>query len=319
MPVCGAMDIHALQVANLLVGNTRGAACLEVAMGGLSLRALQETTVAICGADLEARLDGEPAPTWKSFTIRHGQELIFGHAIRGVWAYFAVAGGIDVPPVMGSRSTYLRGALGGLAGRTLAKGDILCADEPPSTGAVRSRGLMTAEIPRYQQNVAVRVVLGPQQEAFEDESVRSFLESEYKVTAQSDRMGYRLRGPELRHRVWDDPPSEKEVPACNPYGQAPPLRAKLHALHSAADILSDALTFGSIQVPADGQPIVLMADHQTTGGYAKIATVISADLSALAQVAPGGKVQFQAVDVEQAQSLARQRESFLSRLAVACA
>jgi antagonist of KipI len=131
------------------------------------------------------------------------------------------------------------------------------------------------------------VILGPQQDAFDEQAVRTLCSSEYEVTAQSDRMGYRLKGPPLRHR-------------------------------SSADILSDALTFGSIQVPADGQPILLAADRQTTGGYAKIATVISADLSAVVQLGPGGKLRFETIDIHLAQDLARQQEQFLSRLEVAC-
>jgi antagonist of KipI len=313
MPVSGAMDGFALRAANLLVGNAGGEAGVEVAMGGLAMRAMRETVVAICGADLQAGLDGLAAPMWKSFALRPGQELSWDRPAKGVWAYLAVAGGIDVPSVMGSKSTYLRAKVGGLEGRALAKGDILVAPllvAPPSLlGGVlqtekgdrhrfqtaksepvpffRGRGLSPTEIPKYSSSVTARVILGPQQDAFEDEAVRTLCSSEYEVTAQSDRMGYRLKGPPLRHR-------------------------------SSADILSDALTFGSIQVPADGQPILLAADRQTTGGYAKIATVISADLSAVVQLGPGGKLRFEPIDIRQAQDLARRQEQFLARLEVAC-
>jgi antagonist of KipI len=299
MPVSGAMDGFALRAANLLVGNAGGEAGVEVAMGGLALRAVRETVVAICGADLRARLDGGAAPMWKSFALRPGQELSWDRPAKGVWAYLAVAGGIDVPSVMGSKSTYLRAKVGGLEGRALAKGDVLCAS--PEKGDrhrfqtaksepvpfFRGRGLSPTEIPEYSSRVTARVILGPQQDAFEDEAVRTLCSSEYEVTAQSDRMGYRLKGPPLRHR-------------------------------GSADILSDALTFGSIQVPSDGQPILLAADRQTTGGYAKIATVISADLSAVVQLGPGGKLRFAAIDVRHAQDLARRQEQLLARLEVAC-
>jgi antagonist of KipI len=305
MPVSGAMDGFALRAANLLVGNAPGEAAVEVAMGGLAVRAMREVVVAICGADLRARLDGKAAPMWKSFAIRPGQELSWDRPANGTWAYLAVAGGIDVPSVMGSKSTYLRAKVGGLEGRALAKGDILVA--PPSplgqtekgdrhrfqtaksepVPFFRGRGLSPTEIPVYSSNVTARVILGPQQDAFEDEAVRTLCSSEYEVTAQSDRMGYRLKGAPLRHK-------------------------------SSADILSDALTFGSIQVPADGQPILLAADRQTTGGYAKVATVISADLSAVVQLGPGGKLRFDPIDIRQAQDLARQQEQFLARLEVAC-
>ena len=327
MPVSGAMDGFALRAANVLVGNGAGEAGVEIAMGGLAMRAMRETVVAICGADLRARLDDRPAPTWKSFAIRAGQELSWDRPASGAWAYLAVAGGIDVPSVMGSKSTYLRAKVGGLQGRALAKGDILVAPSvapplvapllvaPPSPlggvfpntqdtpkrtwgchkkgchkggcHAFCGRGLSPTEIPEYSSSVTARVILGPQQGAFEDEAVKVLCSSEYEVTAQSDRMGYRLKGPPLRHR-------------------------------SSADILSDALTFGSIQVPADSQPILLAADRQTTGGYAKIATVISADLSAAVQLGPGGKLRFEPIDVRQAQELARQQERFLARLQMAC-
>ena len=299
MPVSGAMDGFALRAANLLVGNAGGEAALEIAMGGLAMRAMQDTVVAISGADLLPRIDGRAAPMWTSFAVRPGQELSWDRPAKGTWAYLAVAGGIDVPSVMGSKSTYLRAKVGGLEGRALAKGDILCAS--PENGDrhrfqttksepvpfFRGRSLSPTEIPEYSSSVIARVILGPQLDAFADEAVKVLCSSEYEVTGQSDRMGYRLKGSPLRHKA-------------------------------SADILSDALTFGSIQVPADGQPILLAADHQTTGGYAKIATIISADLSAAMQLGPGGKLRFESIDVRQAQDLARRQEQFLARLEVAC-
>jgi len=273
----GAMDRFALQVANLLVGNPRGAAALEIGLGGLRLRCLEDRIVAICGADL-----GSGLPLWKSLRVRKGEELFFKSAVRGAWAYLALAGGAEAETVLGSKSTCLRG----LGGRPAAKGDLLRAG-PPSPSTRDGRGLVTSEIPDYPDAVTVRVVLGPQEEMFPDESVQTFLSSPFEVTPQSNRMGYRLSGPALR-------------------------------LRGAADVLSDAVATGSVQVPADGQPIVLMADRQTTGGYAKIATVISADLPAIAQARFGATVAFRPVSVDEAQELAVQVENTLSTLQSGC-
>ena len=269
----GAMDRFALEVGNLLVGNPRGEAALEIGLGGLRLRCLKDWIVAVTGADLGAGL-----PLWKSVRVRKGEELFFKSSVRGVWAYVSIAGGLAAEKVMGSKSTCLRGKIG----RPVGKGDILGAGVPDPSSR-EGRGLATGEIPEYSASATVRVVLGPEEERFPEESMRTFLSSPFEVTAQSNRMGYRLRGPALRHK-------------------------------GAADILSDAVATGTIQVPADGQPIVLLADRQTTGGYSKIATVISADLPALAQTRPGAKVSFRSIAIEEAQQLAIEREKLLSTL-----
>jgi antagonist of KipI len=273
----GAMDRFALQVANLLVGNPRGFAALEIGLGGLRLRCREDWIVAICGADL-----GAGVPLWKSLRVRKGDELFFKSAVRGAWAYLAFAGGVEAETVLGSKSTCLRG----LGGRPVAKGDLLRAG-PPRPSTRDGRGFVTSEIPDYPDAVTVRVVLGPQEDMFSDESVQTFLTGAFQVTPQSNRMGYRLSGPALRHR-------------------------------GAADVLSDAVVTGSVQVPADGQPIVLMADRQTTGGYAKIATVISADLPAIAQARVGTNVSFRPMTLDQAQELAVQVENTLSTLQSGC-
>jgi antagonist of KipI len=274
----GAMDRFALQVANLLVGNPRGTAALEIGMGGLRLRCLQDWIVSVCGADLGASL-----PLWKSIRVRKGDELFFRSAVRGVWAYLAPAGGVVAESVLGSRSTSLRELLGA---RPAANGDVFRAGAPgPSTRD--GRLVLPSAVPEYPDSVVVRVVLGPQDDRFTEESVQTFLSSSFVVTPRSNRMGYQLAGPPLRHRT-------------------------------TADILSEAVAQGSIQVPADGQPIVLMADRQTTGGYTKIATVISADLPAMAQARPGAKVAFQSVSVEEAQDSAADVERTLSTIQTGC-
>ncbi|MEC0303209.1 5-oxoprolinase subunit C family protein [Terribacillus saccharophilus] len=276
--VAGAMDDFSLQIANLLVGNRRDDAGLEVTMMGPVLKVLEDSVIAITGGNLSPRVNGQPAPMWKSFEVKEGQLVEFGQPMEGIRSYISVAGGFDLPAVMGSNSTYLKAKIGGLNGRALEKEDILYGNE--DVHAVTGRSLHYDEIPKYQKEVAVRVVLGPHQDAFTDEAIKAFLSSNYEITPQSDRMGFRLKGPELTHKT-------------------------------TADIISEAIPLGGIQVPANGQPIILMADRQTTGGYTRIATVISADISLLAQAAPGAVVRFEEVSVEEAQEVYQGRESLL--------
>jgi antagonist of KipI len=265
----GAMDAFALQAANLLVGNARGEAGLEVGLGGLRLRSLDDQIAALTGAGFAA---------WKSVRVRKGEELDFKPAERGVWSYLAVAGGFEAERVMGSRSTDLRARIG----KPLAKGDVLLSG--PSRPAARDgRALVASALPDYPEAVTVRVVPGP--EEFPEDVLGAFLSEPFEVTAQSNRMGYRLRGPALR---------------------------------SSGDLLSEGVAWGTVQVPQDGQPIVLMADRQTTGGYARIATVISADLAALAQSRPGSKVSFRSVPIEEAQDAAVELEKALATLQSGC-
>jgi antagonist of KipI len=273
----GAMDGFALQVANLLVGNPRGEAAVELGLGGQRLRCLDERIVAVCGADL-----GSGIPLWKSLRVRKGDELFFKGAVRGAWAYLALAGGVVADRILGSKSTCLRGALG----RATVKGDLVRAG-PPGPSARDGRGFVPSEIPDYPDAVTLRVVLGPHDARFAEASLQALLSSSFTVTAQSNRMGYRLAGPALGQR-------------------------------EAADILSEGVVAGSIQVPSDGQPIILMADRQTTGGYATIATVISADLPGLAQARPGSKVSFRSVSIDEAQDVALEVEKTLSTVQSGC-
>ncbi|MGG1592485.1 biotin-dependent carboxyltransferase family protein [Terribacillus saccharophilus] len=276
--VAGAMDDFSLQIANLLVGNRRDEAGLEVTMMGPTLKVLEDAVIAITGGNLSPRLNGKPAPMWKSFAVKEGQLIEFGQPMEGIRSYISVAGGFDLPALMGSNSTFLKAKIGGLNGRALEKEDILYGNE--DVHAVTGRSLHYDEIPKYQKEVTARVVLGPHQDAFTDEAIKTFLSSNYEITPQSDRMGFRLKGPELTHKT-------------------------------SADIISEAIPLGGIQVPANGQPIILMADRQTTGGYTRIATVISADISLLAQAAPGAVVRFEEVSVEEAQEVYQGRESLL--------
>ncbi|WP_082918106.1 biotin-dependent carboxyltransferase family protein [Oceanobacillus sp. Castelsardo] len=283
MVVSGAMDPFALQVGNLLVGNERNAAGIEAVIMGPKLVFLKDTVIAICGADLSPQLDGKDIPMWKSFFVQKGQSLSFGQPKKGVYTYIAVAGGIDTPVVMGSRSTYVKAGIGGVNGRFLQKDDMLHSSDVKEK--IRLRRLPDNLIPIYQSDQKIRVILGPDRDAFSQRTVETFLTGTYEITKQTDRMGMRLNGPKIQHV-------------------------------SKADIISDSIFLGTIQVPANGQPIILLADRQTTGGYTRIATVISVDVARVAQNLPGGKLQFEEISVQEAQALHIKQEKILRQLAV---
>jgi antagonist of KipI len=276
VPGCGAMDRVALMAANALVGNPLGAAGLEFALLGPSLRAETDCLAAAAGRGFELEVGGRRLPAWMAAWVRRGEEIAL-HSADEVgdsgWGYLALSGGIDVAPVMGSRSTYLRGGFGGLEGRALQAGDGLALGSFEAESAYERAGLElpAALRPAYSERPQIEVVAGPQTEAFSAAGLAAFFEGEYALTPACDRMGYRLAGPLIAHRA-------------------------------SADLLSEGIALGAVQVPGDGQPIVLMADRQTAGGYPKIGVVTSASLPLLVQCPPGtGKVRFRAVPVEQAQ------------------
>lgn len=277
----GAADHDALLVGNLLLGNDRSAAALEITLGGFDARFVAGTAIALTGADLTADLDGFPVPTWEVVHVEIGQQLTMAGPGSGLRAYLCVAGGFDTPPQLGSRSTYLAAALGGLEGRALQPGDRLpCAvpDELPPAG----RRLPADLIPENPPEIAVRVVAGPQDDGFTGYGFDTFFGSAYTVTDRSDRQGIRLDGPEIE------------------------------AVDNHYDILSDAVVTGAVQVPGDRRPIVLLADRQTTGGYPKIGVVATVDQPRLAQAAPGATVRFERVTVEVAQQELRSRAARLA-------
>ncbi|MBM4422057.1 MAG: biotin-dependent carboxyltransferase family protein [Chloroflexi bacterium] len=273
VPVSGAMDMFALRAANLLVGNEANAAGLEVGIGDLMLEATDDCVLAAAGAGYDLFVNGRLMPLWMSILCRRGSVIEMRKSPGGCWGYVAVAGGIVCEPVLGSRATFVRGALGGLNGGPLRGGDTLPVGAPSqSPWQLAGREIPEMILPKYGEAITVDVIIGPQAERFADEGLRVFLSSEYAVSATSDRMGYRLQGATIAHR-------------------------------SGADIVSDGMVRGSAQVPASGEPMVMMADGPTTGGYPKIATVVSADFPALAQCAPGaGRVGFRATTVEAAQA-----------------
>ena len=283
VPASGAMDLFALRAANILAGNPEGEACLEITVLGPRLQFLSDALIVLTGADLAPELDDDPVPMWEAVAAYRGSILSFQGPREGSRSYLAVAGGFDVPVVMGSKSTYVKAGLGGFKGRSLRAGDTLLTPLPTPPLHLAGRRTPRELIPHYGHQHALRVITGPQDDAFTDTGIEAFLSSSYTITAQSDRMGYRLEGPKIAHKV-------------------------------GPDIISDGIPFGGIQVAGDGQPIVLMADRGTSGGYTKIATVISADLSDLAQGMPGDRVSFKSVSIEQAHEALRQQEATLSRL-----
>ncbi|HEY7140670.1 MAG TPA: biotin-dependent carboxyltransferase family protein [Methylomirabilota bacterium] len=281
IPPSGPMDRAAFLVANRLVGNEDGAAALECTIKGPRLEVRQAVVVAVTGAPMGFTINGQGAPAWTGVRARPGDLLGFQMASAGCRAYLAVAGGIDVPLALGSRATYLRGRLGGLGGRALQKGDALALG--PSLGAAREgRTVPPALRPAYPAERECRVILGPQDDRFTPEGIRAFLEGPYDVTPQADRMGYRLKGPEIAH-------------ACG------------------HDIVSDGIPLGGIQVPGEGQPIVLLVDRQTTGGYTKIATVIGVDIGAIGQTRPGHRIRFRRVTLEEAHAALAAEAAWLAR------
>lgn len=262
MTTSGVMDRSAYAQANELVGNVHGEAVLEFTLAGPKIRIEGEGLIAIAGAEMTASLDGRTLDRGRVYAVRDGQVLEFGMAVQGLRGYLACAGGIDVPKIMGSRSTNLKCGLGGYQGRKLASGDVLdCGSVHLPPWRFRKLCRRSIPMPSYEDHIQVEVILGPQEDHFTKQGIRDFLGEEYTVSPQSDRMGLRLAGAAIE-------------------GTGP------------MDIISDGITFGSVQVTSQGLPIVLMADHQTTGGYAKIATVVSGDLPALAQARPGTKIQF---------------------------
>jgi antagonist of KipI len=279
MPVAGAMDRYACRVANILAGNPPEAACLEMTLTGDSLRFEHDAFVAVSGADMQATLNSEPIAAWSAFPVSAGSVLAFGYAQDGCRGYLAVYGGIDVPQILGSRSTYTRAAVGGVDGRKLRVGDVLKIGsqiQMPGTACLLPKEYR----PDYGGSVTLRVLIGPQDDLFTPEGLATLFNGDYTISNEADRMGYRLEGPVITHK-------------------------------GKADIVSDALCQGAIQVPGHGMPIVMMADRATTGGYTKIGTVIGPDLTMMAQAKPGDTVSFRQTSDEGAvEALRAERERY---------
>jgi len=260
VPVAGPMDPVSHRVANALVGNDSEAATLEITLLGPELEFEAERLIAVAGAEFEITLDNKPVPMHAPFIVSAESRLRFGARRRGVRAYLAIAGGIAVPPTLGSRSTHLISAMGGVDGRALRAGDRLPMGDS-SRGRGSASALSESLLPLPDHHARIRVLPGPQAEYFTAEALDLLQSRPYTIGQNSDRMGFRLDGPRLPHA-------------------------------RGADIISDATPLGVLQVPASGQPILLMADRQTSGGYPKIATVISADICVAGQLGPGDTIEF---------------------------
>jgi biotin-dependent carboxylase-like uncharacterized protein len=291
VPVSGALDHVSLRAANLLVGNAAGLGALEIAYHGPMLR-VESDSVRVAVAGGRATIDvlshdshdgsaGRRLAAFQSGRLLRGQTLRIGALAGSAVAYLAVEGGFDLAPVLGSQSTLIRAAIGGFEGRALRGGDVL----PLKYGAVTERDEMVLPPIDLGLRGRVRVVLGPQDDHFTSAGLRTLLESIYTVSQSSDRMGMRLEGLPLEH-------SSKGY-----------------------NIVSDGTAHGSIQVPGNGLPIILLADRQTTGGYPKVATVISADIPALGRLTPGARIAFEVVDIEAAEAAARQLAADIEAMA----
>lgn len=270
VPPSGAVDSFSLRIANRLVDNSENSACLETTLMGLRLKALTDVCVAVTGADLQLQINKQPSKMWCSHLVNQGDILSFGGPRSGCRAYIAFGGGIITPPVLGSRSTNLFSGFGGIGGRSLQKGDCLFIDSPETKLPMAGRLLKPDWIPQYSSLWTLRVIWGPQDNDFTSKGKRTLTHTLYRVSSQSDRSGIRLEGAEIQRKS-----------------------------DTVESIVSEGLISGSIQVPGDGKPIIILGET-VSGGYRKIATVITADLHLLGQIRPGDKIQFAAITLEEA-------------------
>lgn len=277
----GAMDSYSMKLANILVGNAPGDGVVEMTMLGMTVSFDSSAVIALTGADMLPEINGKPAKMYTACEVHEGDTLALKAAISGMRTYFAVAGGFDIAPVMGSMSTNLKCKLGGFYGRKLRAGDELPLRRSLDLRLIGERSAEPENA--YPDCVTVRVVTGPQDDYFTDKGMQTFLTSEYAVSEKSDRMGIRLDGEKIENK-------------------------------NGVDIISDGIATGAVQIPASGTPIIMMADRQTTGGYAKIANVISADLKIIAQARPGTKIRFEPVSEKDAIGLKKKEDMKLKAI-----
>lgn len=299
----GAMDVYSLRLANILVGNDENEAALEITLTGPTIEFTSDTLIAITGGDLSPVIDGQKVPTLRPVAVKAGAILKFTACKTGCRAYLAVAGGYDVANVMGSKSTYLRAGLGGVHGRALKKGDLLNTNEPNEYAQQMMFNLLArgahsfahakwyiSKVHTSKENLRkpIRVMAGLQYEAFSDKAKFDFTNTDFLITTQSDRMGYRLNGAKLE--------TNKHL-----------------------EMISEVASLGTIQVPPNGQPIILMADHQTTAGYPVIAQVAAVDVARIAQMRPGNKINFKMISNEEGERLFIEMEKCIENVKIAVA
>ena len=286
VPVSGVVDPRAMSIANILVDNPEDEAVLECTMLGPQIRFNAPNAIAITGGDLGPTIDNQPIPNYAAIRVEAGQVLRFAGLRSGCRAYIAFAGGLDIAPVMGSRSTYMKAKICGVEGRKLQKDDVIKFRKPnPDLRGLNIRHISPEFVPRLEYKL--RVVLGPQDDMFTEHGIETFLSESYVVTPEFDRMGCRLDGEIIEHKG------------------------------ESGDIISDGIAFGAIQVPTAGKPIIMLSDRQTTGGYTKIANVISADFRILAQLKAGDRVRFAQVSVAAAQDALLTQRAALKTLRTA--
>ena len=273
VPVAGVMDQPSMQLANWLVGNSVNRAVLECTFSGPALLFLCDCQFAVTGAQIPVLLNDEPVRQYCTLDAKKGSLLSFGQLQSGLRFYIAFSSGINVPSIMESRSTYLRAKIGGYHGRRLNPEDEIKLHD--NIGETVQRYLADDKLPNFHHEYTARVIGGTEANRFTIPGLNTFLTSEYTISALSDRMGYRLKGPVIEHK-------------------------------DAADIISSGIPSGSVQVTGDGQPIIMMVDRQTIGGYTKIAHVIQADIPVLAQMRPGDKLRFKEITLKEAQQLIRE-------------
>lgn len=283
MPVSGAMDSYALRLGNSILGNADNEAAIECTLLGPTIYFEKEQLICLTGADLSPRIGGQPVPMWKPVCVTAGSLLSFGRANLGCRTYICFQGGLEVPELLGSRSTYSKGHMGGWQGRQLQEGDKIAFRRCyQGEQAVFHWSMDLSIYPKLDTEV-IRVIEGPQFASFESAAQKRFFSDVFMISNDSDRMGYRL------------------------------LSAPLY-LRQPKELLSTAVTFGSIQVPPDGNPIILMTEHPTTGGYPVIAQVATIDLPLLAQKGPNDPIRFERISMDQAQVLLKKQQTQLNRL-----
>lgn len=294
--VSGAMDSFSLRLANILVGNSEGEAALEITLIGPTLRIKKGTVFVITGADISPTIDGEMVPMWRPVYINKDSILEFGACKSGCRAYLAFAGGFKIPEIMGSKSTYIRAGIGGYKGRALKKDDILEFENPKKKSIDIIDKLSKQLSPKKFKSTnwyikgmenencevtTIRVIRERQFQNFTEESINDFFHSSFNISIKSDRMGYRLSGTKLN-------------------------------LKKPLEMISEAVYFGTIQVPPDGNPIILLADRQTAGGYPKIAQIVSVDIHKIVQLKPNEKIMFKEISLEDAEELYFEREKYIN-------
>lgn len=282
--VSGAMDSFAYKISNYLVGNSQELASLEITMVGPEIKFFDDELIAICGAELSPCINGESVENWVSIKVNKGDILTFKGNKCGARAYISFAGGLDIPKQLGSFSTNIKASFGGFQGRNIKVNDeIRILTNKKSINRYTGNKLERRYIPSYHESIKVRVILGPQDDYFNEAEINKFFNETYEVSSLCDRMGYRLTGTPLKH--------------CR-----------------SANIISDANSIGSIQVPGDGLPIILMNDCGTTGGYPKIGTVIQSDIFRIAQLKSSSKIKFESIEFDEAIKIYKEYNNFINEI-----